>query len=246
MDTTDPFPQPSGESYPPLFTPLASNSSSGNSSAQASGNDAPSPQHSSSTTLIFSFLIVFLALFGGFLVGGMAWQRWTLARRRRRRAGTRQAEEARIRRRRPRLWDVYADVEWPKAQRSSWADIHPLSVTLQRNNTLVSESGAQNPQPQPESGPKMQTLWRRNIWQIPADPRTDSIEQALSLQPQLREVAQVAVLVLMPSQYPYTPDMSEITSSTLSGKSPGELSSEYAIGTTLASYDTLDSDAVSP
>ncbi|OCH85832.1 hypothetical protein OBBRIDRAFT_281175 [Obba rivulosa] len=238
MDTTDPFPEPSGPFYPPLAPQPSASSASGNSS-QATGSAASSPQHSSTSTLIFSFLIVFLAVFGGFLVGGMAWQRWTLARRRQRRAGQQRAEDARAGKARPRVWDVYVG-DGSTARGSSWTEIYPLSMTLPVQRPTAPIPGAENPKSQSDSDSKLITPWRRNIWHFPADPRLDS-QQALALAPQPKERAQVAVLVLMPSRYAYTP----VTDDALANRA-AELSCDYAIGTTLVTHDTLDPDVASP
>jgi len=242
MDTTDPFPEPSGPFYPPLVPQPTSTST--NNSAQATGaTEGPVPQHNPTSTLVFSFLIVFLGVFGGVLVGGMAWQRWTLARRRRNQEPSQRADEARVRREKPRLWDVHVGDERSTAHRSSWTGIYPLAMTSQRLNATGSDS--EKRRSRSGSEPKARTPWRRNVWQFPVDPRTDT-DQALGPSPQSKQAAQVAVLILMPSQYPDTYEIDNAMPTSLPDRASEGIPCDYAIGTALVTYNALELDVASP
>lgn len=115
-------------SMPFMFTPLPTLSSG---STQPSS--APTPTHSvpisapgssestSSSTLILCFIIVFLSLFGIFIIGGMAWQRYIMLRRARLQALEDVIKELTLKGQQPKLWDIRVSSEGERSY--NWNNI---------------------------------------------------------------------------------------------------------------------------
>ncbi|KAI5120063.1 hypothetical protein M0805_007813 [Coniferiporia weirii] len=120
----------------PTSSSLASTPAASPSSTPPPGavNNAPGvPNISRSSSLLFGFLITFLALFVAFMACGYTSRRSGVLMRRR----LQEAEELRIQRSatiKPRIWDI-----WISEGKESWSNMLPLSATIKRP-TPITES----------------------------------------------------------------------------------------------------------
>jgi len=109
------------------FPTLATASALPSPTQPAQGDSGPLPGISRSSSLLFGFLITFLALFVAFMGCGLGSRR-ALDVRRRRIAGAADVVSARRKKQaRPHLWDV-----WIGEGAHSWKDMRPLSAALIR------------------------------------------------------------------------------------------------------------------
>ncbi|KAH9956481.1 hypothetical protein BC827DRAFT_1270852 [Russula dissimulans] len=96
------------------------------SSTTSSGSDSSSTP--ASTTLLFGFLVIFVALFAAFLFLGFFWQ---YQRLRRRRAADLDEGRGADRKTVPKMWEVWIQDEFSgDRDPRSWESIRPLSVDV--------------------------------------------------------------------------------------------------------------------
>jgi len=98
------------------------------SSTPSKDNNTDSAAATSS--ILFSFLIVFLSVFGTLMVGGILCH-YVMARRRQLlRAELEEIEQRRLKRQKPEMWDVWAEPFAPLKSQYKWRSLNPLSVQV--------------------------------------------------------------------------------------------------------------------
>ncbi|THH21154.1 hypothetical protein EW146_g367 [Bondarzewia mesenterica] len=203
------------------------------SSSVTASSSSPTPTNtgtnggSTSTTasMLFAFLIVFLALFGLFVFGGVLWHHVV---RRRGQAGLDFGEGINIQgMKTPELWEVWTQEE-KKVGTGSWDSLRPLSVEVESSSARSFSRSSQG-MISPSSAPPQARGW------LPSSFRPDPAAKATPPEPV--ESVQVSFLIAMPSQTRSPGKAARCSIASESSRfEDWSLSGEYVIGTQHAPF----------
>ncbi|GBE83949.1 hypothetical protein BKA93DRAFT_827203 [Sparassis latifolia] len=236
---------PSGPVFSPLpsFSSPPSPSSPSSPSPSATSSSGDGSTRTNTTTVMFSFIIVFLGTFGALMIGGASWYRWKAQRRLRGRLEL-ESSRAEAYRPKPELWEVAITGAPPTSavghQHSPWESLHPLAVSLDVEACELTRSDTLRT-PTAESlfsATGNFILPSRPLWYLsPHAKERPSMSFSYPVQR-----AQVAVLIAMPSRcLPRTAPLGDAVGETAAAPAVLEALSGLAIGTAHVTY--MDDDA---
>jgi len=211
--------------------PLAATSSSSLSSPSSSPSQGAN--HESTVSVLLSFIVVFLSVFGIFMVTGIVLHYVVARRRQIIRAVLENIEQSELQQQKPKMWEVWAELPASLKIQRKWKDLNPFAAQ-------ANIPSSDNPQPVateailPFTARLAMQLTHDVILNRPLIPPSDNTGVKMpttmdTIVPTPGTGIQVAVIIAMPSPHELCKEKGDVGTEELR---------EYMIGTTRTYIDT--------